>query len=262
MNDTITKEQVLNAYNNAPAIVRAVFNADLTTQIIVGMRAKFQLHIDSAGILGKEVGYLLLGLTDPNKFIDHLKSQNFSEQTVNEIVKEVNQKIFVPLREEMRKGSSAAAQPPRPARPTLQPVVRPVGGNPISTNVPLPVRPTAQGQVRQPANEPFVPRPSARPDLRSVLNAVTAKPAQSPVPSASADALVGSPTEIVGAASRLLEDHEEPHIEFKKITPPANLPGVVQPLVPTVPKPIPPPTPKPIIKEYSSDPYREPIDEK
>ncbi|MBI4065600.1 hypothetical protein HY412_00195 [Candidatus Kaiserbacteria bacterium] len=69
-------------------------------------------------------------------------------------------------------------------------------------------------------------------------------------------------------ASRLLEDHEEPHIEFKKTTPPPppNLPGVIHhsplptqkpapSIIPTPPKSIPPVPPKP----YSSDPYREPI---
>ena len=63
---------------------------------------------------------------------------------------------------------------------------------------------------------------------------------------------------------KLLEDHEEPHIEFKKMPPP-NLPGAIY--HPPIPKPIVPPIPpKPIpsppAKSYSSDPYREPIDEK
>ncbi|MEK7179498.1 MAG: hypothetical protein AAB689_00530 [Patescibacteria group bacterium] len=63
---------------------------------------------------------------------------------------------------------------------------------------------------------------------------------------------------------KLLEDHEEPHIEFKKTLPP-NLPGAIY--HPPIPKPIVPPIPpKPIpsppAKPYSSDPYREPIDEK
>ena len=59
-----------------------------------------------------------------------------------------------------------------------------------------------------------------------------------------------------------LEDHEEPHIEFKKHPPPPNLPGAIY--HPPIPKPQSvanrhPSTP---MKSHSVDPYREPIDEK
>jgi hypothetical protein len=75
---------------------------------------------------------------------------------------------------------------------------------------------------------------------------------------------------------KMLEDHEEPHMELKKILQqvvpaqvapprvvevpkvdkaevPANLPGVVI-------QPAPIATVTPIVKSYSADPYREPID--
>lgn len=84
---------------------------------------------------------------------------------------------------------------------------------------------------------------------------------------------------------KLLEDHEEPHIEFAKapmtspvsrptpppfsprpimmppapprpVTPPSNLPGAMPSAPPQPPRPVAP------VKPYSSDPYREPIDEK
>lgn len=63
---------------------------------------------------------------------------------------------------------------------------------------------------------------------------------------------------------KLLEDHEEPHIEFKKAPtpPPQNLPGAIHHPPLPAPKPILPTVPPAPIKSYSSDPYREPIDEK
>ena len=72
MNDSFTKEQVLAAYNAAPDFVRATFNDEKTTQIVIGLQTKYQLHIDSAGILAKEIGYLLLGLTNPSKFASRI----------------------------------------------------------------------------------------------------------------------------------------------------------------------------------------------
>ncbi|MHB8710239.1 MAG: hypothetical protein ACYC6X_01640 [Minisyncoccota bacterium] len=81
---------------------------------------------------------------------------------------------------------------------------------------------------------------------------------------------------------KLLEDHEEPHIEFNKapvpLTPRAvptpSLPRLVIPvsppppppskIVPPVPPPSTPPSPRPAppARPYASDPYREPLDEK
>jgi len=87
-------------------------------------------------------------------------------------------------------------------------------------------------------------------------------------------------------SSTLLEDHEEPHIEFHKAkasAPPVNLPGAMPPKIipevlpssPVLPKVEPPILPKPALpavpapvapkappmpaKPYSVDPYREPI---
>ena len=71
----------------------------------------------------------------------------------------------------------------------------------------------------------------------------------------------------------MLEDHEEPHIEFRRpqppvsrfTPPPPNLPGTMPPR-PSVassagrPRPV-PLTPRPPKEQYSSDPYHEPIDE-
>ncbi len=62
---------------------------------------------------------------------------------------------------------------------------------------------------------------------------------------------------------KLLEDHEEPHIEFKKASPPPNLPGAIyHPPIPKPPIPSQIVTPSTPVKSRSADPYREPIDEK
>lgn len=223
MNDSITKEQVLDAYNNAPDFVRAAFNDEKTTQIVIDLQKKYQLHVDSAGILAKEVGYLLLGLTNPNKFVIRLKNNNFPNQTVSGIVEEINQKIFSPLQEGEKGGgriqadqtikpavfSTVSPSPlPQPMR-TSSPSTTPSGSHfHLQNKIPSPLRPM---QSSTPVT-PYTPSPAA-----------TVTPTPNSMP-----------------GNKLLEDHEEPHIEFAKVpvvstpsTPartapsPANLPGAI-----------------------------------
>ncbi len=79
---------------------------------------------------------------------------------------------------------------------------------------------------------------------------------------------------------QLLEDHEEPHIEVPRPSMPIALPPMMprpaaqfapplapQPMTPAMPQAAttltaPMPAPRTIVKEYASDPYHEPIEEK
>ncbi|MCX6789919.1 MAG: hypothetical protein NTV60_00115, partial [Candidatus Kaiserbacteria bacterium] len=157
MNDTITKDQVIEAYNNAPDFVRAAFNDGKTTQVIVGLQSKFQLHIDQAGTLSKEVGYLLIGLIDQEKFARRLKSSGFSDQAVTEIARELNEKIFMPIRKAEEKGIPVPTIPQPATHFKLEnkiPVPRPVPEAPkiISTLPPAPMKGLPP--------KVFLPRPS------------------------------------------------------------------------------------------------------
>ncbi len=223
MDDTITKEQVLNAYNNAPDFVRAAFNDEVTTQVVVGLKAKFQLHIDMAGILAKEVGYLLLGVIDPDTFAKRLKTSGFSEQMVTEIMAELNQKVFVPLRTKMRREGVETGQTPAPVakvpqqRPMAPPPTPTVGG--VSSYSP----PLQSPRYSYPEN----PMPT-QPQYQSISK-IAPLPPKNVLPRPPSLPAVGGSRPVSGQvpkpmdASRMLEDHEEPHIEFNK-TPPA--PGV------------------------------------
>ena len=194
-----TQQQVIEAYKRLPPPVQEFLaDPDKLARVLTDIRNAHSLHIDVVGQISESIGYLLLGLVGPSEFRDVLKIVGVSEGTANDIINEINQKIFVPLREEMRKSQVAEVKPPQPQRS----------------------------------------------ELRNVLASVTKEVPHAPLGTSQGTA-------------KLLEDHEEPHIEFKKTAaPPANLPGVIHhpPL----------PTPPPILptKPYSSDPYREPIDEK
>jgi len=282
MNDSITKEQVLNAYNSAPDIVRAAFNDEKTTQVIIDLQAKFRLHIDQSGLLGKCTGYMLLGLLPPPEFLEKLVVAGIPRGDAQAIMTEINQKIFVPLREQMQKAPPSTA-PAESAEPSVPAEVK--YSHPAIPRLVVPTAPTEPKKFFHLQNKiaPPLPRP-ANPGLRGILASV-ANPAD---------------------ARKMLEDHEEPHIEFKKAIP-KNLPGALPPIavpkaaapqgapiqprpiapgarftpmtpqavtpaasipevrpsfaIPKVepPKPVAPTTPAPA-KPYSADPYREPIE--
>ena len=231
MNESFPKERVLAAYNSAPQPLRDVFNAESTASIIGALRNKHQLHVDVAGNLGRETGYLLLGLTDPAQFIVRLQNEGLPELVVRDIAMEINQKIFVPLQQKMREGGGGKPAP-QVTVPSYKPPPTPPIPQPRPTPPPLPQR-----------VEVFTP--------------------QRPVPP--------PPPNLPGALSddRLLSDHEEVHINVPSARPaPPQTFSVTLPDSPA-PRPMPPPPPpgplvpkppmKPIAK-YSVDPYREPFD--
>ena len=110
--------------------------------------------------------------------------------------------------------------------------------------------PLRQEEERQSRNAPV--QEDKKPESRTPLytGSVAPLPPKVVPPSGTLGDVVRQVT-----APKMLEDHEEPHIEINKMPP---VPA------PALPKPTPPAsvTPKPVfIASYSTDPYREPIDE-
>ena len=229
------EESIKQVMQTLPPSIRHYLGQGKYSVVASNLMIKYSLHIDQGGILENSLVLLLRGVDNQDEFAAALKDEaKIPENIVSNIMTDVNAQIFVPLREEMRKGTA--------------PVTQQQKQTPV--------------EIRPPQAQPSAPRsgaPSQRPDLRSVLASVTKE-----VP-------------------KLLEDHEEPHINIgvrdkvQGASPPANLPGVIHhpPIIPPPPPPPaptqpPPPTPpvplkpKPIVPvaPYSSDPYREPIDEK
>lgn len=251
---TTVADSVKEVLKTLPPVLRTYLSQKKYMPVIQGLARVYNLRVDQGGVLERELVFLLMGIENPDEFIEALVIEgNIPRQTVSNIVRDVNTQIFVPLRAEER-GSVAQ---------TLRPSAPPPSGSQshfhLQNKIAPPPRPTGS--------------PTARPALREAL----------------ASAM---------DSSKLLEDHEEPHIELGKKTaslapspsarppvpPPQNLPGQMSPAAPVAPRVIPPggraapvsgaaigippapPTPpvpqKPEIPtSYSVDPYREPIDE-
>lgn len=259
-------ESIKEVMQTLPPPIRNYLAQGKYTTVAKGLMVKYRLHIDQTAIVEREIMLLLMGIEDPAEFAKTLAEEaKLDQQTVNSIVQDVNAQIFVPLRDEMRKGPTATPQPTQPVKTVIQQQTQSAAAQPPRVNVPL-QSPTLP---KTPATAPVYAPLTKFPHLQNKI----------PKPSFLASSFQPP-------ASRLLEDHEEPHIEFKKTAPPPpNLPGAIHhPPLPT-PKPVPPlnnprppevrlspvipkvepqipkPTPPPA-KPYSSDPYHEPIDEK
>lgn len=258
------EESVKQVMQTLPPVIREYLSQGRYTPVARNLMAKYGLRIDQGGVLEREIMLLLMGIENPDEFSKALAEEaKLDQKTINGIVEDINTQIFVPLRDEMQKGSAVVSEATKPV--TSQPQ-QPVASQ-ASPQVAAAQPPRPDWGSHNPRAETQPPQAqSGRPGLRNLLASITKEVPKSV------------------ESRKLLEDHEEPspslkatesaaHIEFKK--PPA-VPGIVVPLppppaparaVPLSPKPVVEATPKPAApatpaKPYSVDPYREPLDEK
>ncbi|MDP1706986.1 MAG: hypothetical protein Q8L30_00275 [bacterium] len=288
--DPNLEKDIQQVLADAPQPILDFFAARKTEGVTRNLMHKYQLHVDQGAILEREIILLLLGLEDLNEFSDTLRKEGqIDPQAVSNIMLDVNDQIFVPLREEMRKGpptevKHAEVKPPQaqsvapqePRASVLQPRTTIIPANPNLP--PRPAEASGVGGLRpavasgvggsRPAQTPSITPKYVPPKKYFHLqnNKIpTAPPQFRQGYDGHSKAGDGSLTSINPA--KLLEDHEEPHIDIservqvvspptiqhKVYEPPPNLPGAMPPKPSNLP-------PTPSSKPYSSDPYREPIE--
>jgi hypothetical protein len=247
--DLTIEDSLKQVLQTLPSFIREYLSQGKYTLVAQGLMAKYKLRVDQGGVLERELMLLLMGIESPDEFVKALVEEAGLEQgIVNSIVTDVNTQVFVPLRKEEESLSKQTS---------AQPVAKPV-------SAPKPAMPA-------PAHIAPLPPKMAMPKSGSLGDIVRR---------------IATPASF--DAAKLLEDHEEPHIELKKET--APLPRAASLSVPkpvTAPQPMTPPapTPKPVVPEppvkvvsaappvpkaplpppvtsYEVDPYREPLDDK
>lgn len=236
--DSLLDQNVAQVMKTLPSFLRKYLAEGKYTPIAKDLMAKYGLRIDQGGVLERETMLLLMGIENPNEFMQSLLEEaKLDQRTVSGIMQDINTQIFIPLRDEMRKG-------PPPVAPVSSASRSPQSHFHLENKIPIQPQPNHSA--------------SHKPALRDVLASVMKAPPDTNTVSVE--------------PHKLLADHEEPHIEFGKLSfaPPENLPGTSRPpktapLAPAPesrtqpPKPLAPAAPA---KPYSVDPYREPFDEK
>ncbi len=185
---------------------------------------KHQLHIDQTGKLQNETLLVMLGFTSTSDFVGNLAAHvGVPAEKASAIAADINNEIFGPIRESLKKISGQA-----PAQAAAAPSIAP--------KPPAPAMPAAA------APKPTVPAPSTPP--------VTIKPPPSMPP----------PMPQAPAAKPQVPLAPHPHdlmLVEKTVTTPATPPKSPAPAAPAPASATPAP-PKP--DNYKSDPYREPVE--
>lgn len=227
------EESLKQVMKTLPPVIRNYLVEEKYTPVAKSLMSKYGLRVDQAGVLEREIMLLLMGVETPDDFTEALAREASLEQgVIAGIVQDINDKIFMPLRKEEEK-SAVAPAPVVTQRPTVAPAPHIA---PLPPRVAMPVGKSSP--------------------LGDAVRAALASP--NPLDSA-----------------RLLEDHEEPHLEMREaatspvipkpepIATPTNLPGALPPVTtgPQIRAEVPKPVAEAKSVSYSSDPYREPIDE-
>ncbi len=237
----IPQEKVVAAYQAAPQHVREAFSSEVTSKVVMDMKAKYRLHVDAAGTIGHEVGYLLLGLRSPAEFFGGLMLLGTDEQTARGIMEEINERIFLPLKRQMSGTPSAPVAPENytatsePVTPMREEASIPVPKPSFATVPSIDYTPSPKTSVTLPGSPVEVPLSRGPQSIRI------------PVPT------VHEETPLPAAPSIV------PPLPNPSPAPVYRAPEPVQPPSNPQPAPVPTSTPAPIRKEYGADPYREPL---
>ncbi len=86
-----------------PEEVKEAYTSIETTETIIQIRDKYHLHIDQASALAEEMGLVMLGLSKPDEFIGTISARlHVTQMVATGITKDVNEKIFNPIKESLK----------------------------------------------------------------------------------------------------------------------------------------------------------------
>lgn len=252
-----TQQEIAERYQKLPeALKDAIFSADIAAKMFeVGK--KFGLTIEKTGLMAEETGYVILGLTRPNEFVQSLSGVlETEEDKTRAIANEINRQIFFPLREALKAAhqmeisegemQKSAAEKPFETRPVPSPI--PTPPRPSAPSAPQPIPPLPAPPEIKPKPLP-PPKPFELPGTKFIPPSPPIQPAPPKIP----------PLDLRPQAKpRPTESLPKPEIMGKGIF-------GAQPVInnePKPPAPLHPPTEKPLAQKPPSsyDPYRESVE--
>jgi hypothetical protein len=248
-----------------PLPVQNFLKSERKNQVIYEISQKYRLHTDQAGDFERAALFMLLGIYSPEEFLANLKTAGIPEQVAQGLTREVNEKIFIPLREEERALTDAEAtlEPDEVPAPTLttQNVAVPVQ----SVEVTAPITPIQeQAPAWNPQPYPTAPQfqqPFYGGQAQTYWIPVSISPIQHPMnpfpqygaPYTAAPQMPAQEMQVPPPTIPVMQPEAVSYTEPTK-------PQPLEPMQDTPPRPEPPltpPSPSPIKREYTNDPYRE-----
>lgn len=202
------EESIKEVMRTLPPVIRTYLSQGAYTVVAKSLITKYALRIDQGGILEREIMLLLMGIENPDEFTQALAEEaKLDKKTIEGIAQDINTQIFMPLQEGMKSRMTTPSDSSTSV--LLHPRVKNMISRPVTASTPAKIFPHGD---------------SARP-IQPVRPPVSNVPAEHP-------AMIAAPKS--GDNRKLLEDHEEPHIEFNKAQTSSILPPAMPPLVPKV----------------------------
>lgn len=91
-------------YEKLPSDLREAIFSEENADKIQEISKKYSLYVDKMGELAEESGLVMLGFTHPKDFIKNLSERlGVDAEKAKEIAKDVNEQIFGPVRESLKK---------------------------------------------------------------------------------------------------------------------------------------------------------------
>lgn len=132
------EESIKQVMQTLPPAIHEYLSQGKYEPIVQNLAAKYSLHVDQAGTLERETMLLLMGIETPSEFMQTLTNEaQLNQSIVNNIAQDINQLIFIPLRQQEEGGASAVppvaassaalasapvpVPPPFPSRPVMLP---------------------------------------------------------------------------------------------------------------------------------------------
>ena len=254
---------VSSLMQDLPKPVQDFLAGDERDQIVRELSSKYGLHVDQAGEFEQAFIYMLLGISSPEDFVATLSRAGVSSPTINALATDVNERVFMRLRDAEREVVQAPTPTQKPAPlppPALdyQPATLP--GSPVPAPMPVstpePVAPVVPVIEASPAPQQIIPQ------QHFVHSMPHSQPQSGWHPAAAVHIFVPTHGAPQHQAPQPVQNPEPPAPEPAPYVPATPLESRMPISMPTVPvqQPTPPPAPAtPLKKDYAADPYREPI---
>ena len=99
----LTLSEFRKKYAELPQNLREAYESVRTTEILEEIGKKHGLQIDETGELVDETGYVMLGVTKPDEYIQKLEDAlEIPREKAREVALEVNELVFKPIRDALK----------------------------------------------------------------------------------------------------------------------------------------------------------------
>lgn len=256
MEEHTTEAMIAKRLEELPADVRAAIQSNDLDVKLQKIGAAHALHIDQIATLSDETLLVMLGFSSTEHYTERIAEVlKVTGEEAHKIAGEVNNEVFMSIRESMKQfNAQAAATPVAATTVPPMPAVAPVAPTPV----PVPPAPAPVVPVAPAAPTPLVVAPEIHPALIPAEHLL-----KNPTLSVPPAAIPPTPTPVLSAAPTVPPAPIAPAPAETSVPIPPP-PTTIAPAAPTPAAPIAPvaPTPAPAtaLPDYAADPYREPIE--